>query len=376
MSTNMLRLLVITVSSIAYSTLAGATTTLFYNYDRAYSINNAGQVVGESHGYAAIWSGNSTTILGTERVRASRGHVINDAGLVAGQFLRSDPAGYAAVFNGVAAIPLATLGGAFGYASGINNAGQIVGWSEVSSPCSGCYGNQDAVLWHGTTATALVSLGGQSSRAYDINNVGQIVGRSWIAGDTASHATLWDGMVAIDLGTLGGTTSEAAAINDAGRIVGSSSVTGNTATHATLWDGVTAIDLGTLSGPSNSASAINFSYALSINGSGQVVGYGYQYDPLDWPEYSESHAIIWSGATAIDLNNFLDASIASAGWYLSSANAINDGGSIVGYANNRITGAYGSYLLTSAVPEPETCALLLAGLGVITGVARRRISSH
>ena len=72
-----------------------------------------------------------------------------------------------------------------------------------------------------------------------------------------------------------------------------------------------------------------------------------------------------------DLNSLLDADTVNAGWALAAAVDINDNGWIVGYAHNSITGAEHAFLLTP-VPEPETYAMFLAGLGLMGFMARRR----
>ena len=122
-----------------------------------------------------------------------------------------------------------------------------------------------------------------------------------------------------DLGTLGGTTSEAYAINDAGQVVGTSSLASGATTHAFIYSGGRMIDIGALD-----ASYQN-SYALGINASGEVVGYG------DFPSATTdniTHAFLYNGSGIIDLSSALNSTFSGI-W--SQALGINDSGQVVGY---------------------------------------------
>jgi probable HAF family extracellular repeat protein len=240
-------------------------------------------------------------------------------------------------------------------AEAINSSGQVAGSSIIGS-YSGSY---HATVWNGTTPTDL----GIESQAFAINDVGQVAGRRNTIGGlggAGTHATVWNGITATDLGTLGGTQSMARAINNAGLVAGESNIIGDAATHATVWNGTTAIDLDTLGGTISGASA--------INNAGIVVGYSSLGN-------GAAHATLWQGTIATDLNTFLDANAISDGWILNYANGINDSGLIVGTATNSITGESHAFLLTP-VPEPETYAMMLAGLGLVGAMARRRKQSE
>jgi probable HAF family extracellular repeat protein len=191
-----------------------------------------------------------------------------------------------------------------------------------------------------------------------INASGQVAGYANLTGDAAARAIIWNGTAVTELDTLGGAYSVAYGINDAGQAVGWSTIVGG-AQHATLWNGTIATDLGTLGGYANSMGS-------AINGTGQVAGYSYTSD------YRTYRATLWNGSTATDLNTLLDASSVDAGWVLTRANGINDSGSIVGEAVNTKSGVMHGFVLVSAVPEPETYGMLLAGLVLMGAVARRR----
>jgi probable HAF family extracellular repeat protein len=119
----------------------------------------------------------------------------------------------------------------------------VVGHAAIvlSSPA------QTAPIYH---LTDLGTLGGTVSVPTGINDVGQIVGYSLTAGGEY-RATLFDssgGGANRHLGTLGGNTSVASAINNAGQIVGSADGPDNHA-RATLFDssgGGANRDLGTV----------------------------------------------------------------------------------------------------------------------------------
>ena len=195
---------------------------------------------------------------------------------------------------------LGTLGGSSSIAYGINNAGQVVGYSYLTGDVS-----YHATVWNGAVATDLGTLGGSSSIAQDINNFGQVVGTSYTAGDAARYAGLWNSGARINLGSLGG-VGGATAINDAGQIVGYSHG-GNT---ATFWDGTLApVALGTLGGTVSSASGINIL--------GQIAGQSTLTGP------TQLRATLWNG-TPTDLG------FGTLGGAAGYGNGINDAGQVVG----------------------------------------------
>jgi probable HAF family extracellular repeat protein len=200
---------------------------------------------------------------------------------------------------------LGNLGGHYAEGFGINNLGQVAGYSLMADKKT-----FHAFLWSPDTGMHdLGSLGG-NSMAYAINNNTQIVGE--FPGSNIDHAFLWTQTGAMqDIGTLGGTFSRAVGINAAGHVVGTSTLADGTA-HAFLWtaqDGMKEIDLGQTSS----------SQGLAINDSDQVVG------AFVNPQDNAFHAFVWSSATGKH-----DLGILKSG--ISYAQSINNNGDIVGIA--------------------------------------------
>ena len=249
---------------------------------------------------------------------------------------------------------LPSVGGTNSKNNAVNDSGTSVGWSRTTGD-NGFH----ATVWIGVDTIDLGAgaSGGTSSRATAINNTNLVIVGSSVAADNLTYrATMWtaswNGINATDLGTLGGAGSMAKGVNASNQIVGQADTAYNSK-HATLWVNGLATDLGTLSG-------FNNSQANSINTLGQIVG------------WSGSHAALWSNGTITDLNSLLSASTLSAGWVLNGANAINDSGSIVGFASNSLLGISSQAFVLAPVPEADTSAMLLMGVGLISFIERRR----
>ena len=326
----------------------------------ARAINNAGQVAGYalpsgetgSAYRATVWNGTTATNLGTLGGSYSHAFGINSSGAVVGDSELPDfRTQHGAVWNGTIATGLATPVGYHSEAMAINASGEVAG--ATFSPTA----PRLATVWNGNTPTPLGTLGGQTSQAYAINNTGQVAGDSYLSDGSTKHATIWNGTTATDLGTLGGQSSQAYGINNAGQVTGSAYLAGDSTYHAAVWNGTTATDLGTLGGVLSQANA--------INDTGLIVG---------WADTADGvvHAALWNGTVATDLNSFLDASTVSAGWVLERAYGINGNGWIVGDAHNSVSNVDHAFLLTTPVPEPETYAMFIAGLGLMAAFVSRR----
>lgn len=250
----------------------------------------------------------------------SHAYGINDAGQVVGysatdtNLVRS-----ATIWNGSTPTNIGALVGTTynSQATAINNAGQIVG---AYGPLGGVLGLgasfiQQGVLWSGNTVTTLAPLPGlTSSYATAINNAGQVVGISYppfLPPFQNQLATIWNGATPTALTTPAGLGSFAYGINNSGHVVGASG-------NAVIWNNGIPTALGVLPGSVSS-------YATAINNSGKVIGESYfTGNTNNW------EATIWNGGVPTELS-ILSGQPRNG---ISYANAINDAGLVVGSSAN------------------------------------------
>jgi len=215
------------------------------------------------------------------------GSAINDKGQVAG-YTGILPDAYQWGIIWTAAGGMSIFGSSFPdtFVNGISNTGQIVGEN-------GTDGFGYATYWKNGVTTELYGLTGISgfnvSAANGVNDLGQIAGWSYDESASYYHAVTWTPSGTIsDLGTLpGDTDSSASKINHFGLVIGSS---GNSVVSSTepgngfpegplevigrpfIWSARSGMqDLNTLI-PSNSGWVLNL--ASDINIWGQIVGSG------------------------------------------------------------------------------------------------------
>jgi probable HAF family extracellular repeat protein len=289
------------------------TSNLGGNVHRITGINLLGMgagfstFAGDSIRHAVRWRGNSIDDLGTLGGPHSQAQWpgINEFGSVVGisytnevdplneessceSFMpASDKACRGFIYQNGRMRALPTLGGTHGFATGINNRGQVVGWAQtpVRDPtCNGTTAKLQfrAVLWepHRNRKTELKPYRGDStSAATAINERGQVVGISGecdqaVGRFSARHAVLWENGRVTKLPDLGGTSWHTPmAINERGDVVGFSNpadprdLAGEFIARAFVWTrrgGI--VEIGRLPGDSTSQ-------ALGINLWGQVVGF-------------------------------------------------------------------------------------------------------
>jgi probable HAF family extracellular repeat protein len=320
------------------------------NESSGFWINNLGDVVGCSdtatdQGYpctgmvpgqhAFLWtmSGGMKDLGALSGATVSAACGINEAGTVVGYSnVKGQPAtNFVAVqWSSTGAITdLGTVaGGSSSAAFTINSAGEVAGDSSLSD------GNVVATSW---PDDKIKDIGGVSkaifSAGLDINDGGQIVGESVLSYGPPfeSDAFFWNGSGMSNLDALpGGNSSIANGINTAGDIVGQSDGSSTKGLwHAVMWNTSHEIqDLGVLSGGT-------YSIAFAINDSKVVVGYGNIFT-------NAVHASIWTPSGGMeDLNTLIPA---NSGWVLINANAINGAGRITGYGTKN--GHNHAFLLT------------------------------
>ncbi|GMU23794.1 MAG: hypothetical protein AMXMBFR13_38720 [Phycisphaerae bacterium] len=243
----------------------------------AMAVDNLGTAVGVSYlmgainPHAARWQSALPVALGTFAPRA-----MNEVGTVIGHTSTAmSGRGWvdrACRFADGSLTLLPTLGGSFSYASGVNDAGQIVGMSHTTADDL-----RRACMWWNDQPSDLGTLGGANSQAYAINAPGQVVGISdTVAGQP--HAFLYtlngSGQVLsrADLGELGGGYSAAYALNSFGEVVGTSD------SRAFYWHQDGMVDLARRIPP---GSGWVLSAGAAINEGGQIAGTGYY---QGWPQ--------------------------------------------------------------------------------------------
>ena len=294
------------------------------------ALNNRGQVVGsldsatEHQTHAFVWDNRVVPDLGTFGAAKSLATGINDAGDVVGLIL-TNGARHVFLRRNSEVLDLgvmdqfAKLGdegdkyqggpGIIYYAPrvAVNSQGQVAGRLTVES------GNQRSFLLNEGQTSYFGMLGdGNVFEAEAVNNRRQILGRA-TQGGGPMRSMLWQEGKLIDLGSLAGAASRGAAINDHGTVVGSLTFTNGTS-QPFIWNNgqVRRLTMG------NSQKAV----PSAINNAGQIAGSARAAD-------NRSYACLWTADALVDLNDMVKM---EPGWRLTSAAAINERGQILARA--------------------------------------------
>jgi probable HAF family extracellular repeat protein len=194
----------------------------------------------------------------------------------------------------VARTMLGTLGGDASNAVDINESGQVVGASSLSS------GNQRAFIWNEGEGMKGIPCPDADCAAVDVNNLGQVLVLADTQAGVSQRSYVWSAREGLtDLGSLGGGLTKALALNDRGQVVGTSRSV-SSGEHAFFWSRETGIkNLGGLS-------------AVAVNEAGQVVG------------WASSYSFFWDPSTGFSR-------IGEVG-VTAKPFAMNNHGEVVGYA--------------------------------------------
>ena len=238
---------------------------------------------------------------------------MNNAGQVVGYSgpYNGSPDCHAFLYTGGQMHDLGNLGG-YGMgnrANAINNNGQIVGWSTNAS------GDRDGFLYSNGQMQDLGNLGGIygliGSVAGGINDLGQVVGSAYTATFQLSQAFLYSGGQMQNLGNtlFGGILSWGDRVNNTGQIACGATIYG--VSHSYLYSDGHLLNLGTLPGLPNSL-------PYGLNDAGQVAGVS------SAALGGLGQAFLYSGGQLLPLGDL--------GGGKSEAFGINNAGQVVGQA--------------------------------------------
>lgn len=211
----------------------------------------------------------------------------------------------------------------------VNEHGQVAGDSftdqalNTTATCGTNVPTQDPFFWDKDRGMIDIgTLGGVCGFASGLNNRGQVVGLSDLAGDQQWHAYLWDlrhDQKPRDLGTFGGSNSSALTINDTGHVIGWANLPGDKSIRAFLWRNGKKANLGALHNDP-------CSLAFSLNSNDQVVGVSVP--GCDFENEIAYSAFLWEdGEGVVDLNTLIPH---GSDLHLAMPETINDHGEIAG----------------------------------------------
>jgi probable HAF family extracellular repeat protein len=303
---------------------------------------------------------------------------INEAGLVLGWSGSSFGATTVTWTDGVPTAHISNQAGG----QAINEGGHIAGDLNQGG------GGSHAFFWNGASVQDIHSLGIKSV-GIEISDSDEVVG--WFETSPGRPmAYRWKAGVMTSLGTFGGPESTAHGINDSGQVVGSAE-TSNLNDRAYIWsdaNGDNVSDPGEMvqlpdMGLSSSANGVNdagVAAGFVLNGQFKRVGAIWKdntsFQPIGLlPNRTESEAFdinnqgqvvgisgvpfVWEDGQIVELSTLVRQ---GQGWTLLSAEAINDTGWIIG--SGLRLGKQTGYLLIP-IPEPSGSILIISSVGLL-----------
>ena len=263
---------------------------------------------------------------------------------------------------------LGTLGtGTDAMAQFINERGQVVGWSYTSSaPNTSCPFflplTLGSFIWDEKNGMRdLGTLGGTCALATGVNNAGIVIGDN-INDEPTERAFLWENGSIRDLGgTIGGNQTTAEALNQAGQVAGVGTLAGELFYHATLWKRLGEItDLGTVDQDP-------CSFSSAINSKAQIVGASLPGCAFD----SNTRAFLWEDGSIFDLNTLISP---GASLHLQWARDINDRGEIAGTGLDAEGNAHDFLLMPCGANGPSDCQEEISGATAGTQAIRAPVT--
>ena len=257
-------------------------------------------------------------------------------------------------------VDLGDLGGTNSEARGLNDLGQVVGWSKDA------LGRHQAFLWQSNNMAGLGFLSaGTLSDAYAINENGEVTGYSYVS-PTNWHGFLYISNSLVDIGTLGGPSSWGYAINGQGDITGGA-WNATPTNRACVWRSNQLIEI-------LPAAGYRTCDGFGINDAGWISGETYIYSTSGrWWAY------VWFD----DNGNFIDdegemrllGCLGTAGGEHSAAYDINDIGQAVGWSGITntmfprhaflVTSTNGVWQDNGGDPNTNPTNYLMQGLGAL-----------